>query len=88
MYRWRYLFAAALGGAVTLALLALMHALIATGGRAPEESTPIRIADVTMSGARRGSWRACPSGSRSQSARRPPQRCPRISPLLVFSCPR
>lgn len=48
MYRLRYVFAAALGGAVTLALLALMHSLIATGERALDESTPIRIADVTM----------------------------------------
>jgi len=48
MYRLRYVFAAALGGAVTFALLALMHSLIATGERALDESTPIRIADITM----------------------------------------
>lgn len=48
MYRWRYVFAAALGGAVTLALLLLMHSLIATGERALDASTPIRMADITM----------------------------------------
>jgi protein TonB len=48
LYRLRYVFAAALGGAVTLALLLLMHSLIATGERAFDASTPIRIADVTM----------------------------------------
>lgn len=48
MYRLRHVFAAALGGAVTLALLALMHALVATGEGALDESTPIRLADITM----------------------------------------
>lgn len=48
MYRLRYVFAAALGGAVTLALLALMHSLVATGEGALDESTPIRLADITM----------------------------------------
>lgn len=72
MYRWRYLFAAALGGAVTLALLALMHALIATGGRAPEESTPIRIADVTMPDARIESGFVARLPERIEEPERPP----------------
>jgi protein TonB len=48
MRRVGYVFAAALGASVTLALLLLMHSLISTGDRALDESTPIRIADITM----------------------------------------
>jgi periplasmic protein TonB len=72
MYRLRFLFAAALGGAVTLALLVLMHSLIATGERALDESTPIRIADVTMGGTRSESGLVARMPDRIEEPERPP----------------
>ena len=72
MYRLRYVFAAALGGAVTFALLALMHSLIATGERALDESTPIRIADIRMPETRIESGFVARMPDRIEEPERPP----------------
>jgi periplasmic protein TonB len=48
MKRLRYLFAMALGAAVTLGLLVLMDALIATGELELDESDSVKMADITM----------------------------------------
>jgi protein TonB len=46
--RLRYPLGAALAAVVTLALLLLMHTLIATADRSIDERKPTRIADITM----------------------------------------
>lgn len=80
MHRLRYLFAAALGGAVTLALLVLMRSLVATGESEIDESTPIRIADVTMPGARIGDGFEAHLPKRIDEPAQPPSAAPPAAP--------